>query len=347
MRHLMFDKIVIVTRQTRLEETIRRFNTKGQAKFYITNRGQSFEDYELEYDNYSRAKDAVIQAIEPGVKFHLIDRSYLPNYMFGPNDLILTLGQDGLVVNTAKYLNGQPIFAVNPDPSRFDGVLMPFQVESLSLNLEKVLNEKFSHHKITMAEVKLGDNQSLLAFNDFFIGPRTQSSARYTINFNKATERQISSGIIVSTPAGSTGWFSSVFNMTNGINAYAKSEVKCTLRNIAWEERMLLFAVREPFASKWSGASLVAGTIHEGMELILESHMPENGIIFSDGMDSDYLDFSSGTTATIQLAQKTTNLVSAFIDKNSESNDSKVKSPKKKIISKQNQENNTQTKSKR
>lgn len=99
--------------------------------------------------------------------------------------------------------------------------------------------------------------------------------------------------------------------------------------------------------SKCSGASLVAGNIQEGMELILESHMPENGIIFSDGMESDYLDFSSGTTAKIQLAQKTTYLVSAFIDKNSESNDSKVKSPKKKIISKQNQENNTQTKSKR
>ncbi|NCN10238.1 MAG: NAD+ kinase [Leptospira sp.] len=308
----MFDKIVIVTRQTRLEETIRKFNTKGQAKFYITNRGQSFEDYELEYDNYARAKEAVVQSFEPGVKFHLIDRSYLPNYMFGPNDLVLTLGQDGLVVNTAKYLNGQPIFAVNPDPARFDGVLMPFQTDQLSKNLGKVLNQSYDLHKITMAEVKLGDNQSLYAFNDFFIGPKSQSSARYTINFNKNSERQISSGIIVSTPAGSTGWFSSVFNMANGINAYSNSEIKCELRDIAWEERILLFAVREPFASKWSGASLVAGTIQEGMELVLESHMPENGVIFSDGMESDYLDFSSGTTAKIQLAQKTTNLIASF-----------------------------------
>ncbi len=229
--------------------------------------------------------------------------------MFGPKDLILTVGQDGLVVNTAKYLNGQPILAINPDPDRFDGVILPFQTTGLHNHLTKIFNEDFKFNKITMAEVKLGDNQSLMAFNDFFIGPKTQSSARYTINFNSKSERQISSGIIISTPAGSTGWFSSIFNMANGINTYSNSQIKCTLRPIGWEEKMLLFAVREPFASKWSGVNLVAGTILDGMELVLESHMPENGVIFSDGMENDFLDFSSGTTAKFRIAEKTTNLI--------------------------------------
>lgn len=306
----MFDKIVIVTRQTRLEESVRRFNTKGQAKFYITNRGQSFEDYELEYDNYQRARDKAIQSIEPGVKYHVIDRSYLPNYLFAKSDLVLTLGQDGLVVNTAKYLDGQPILAVNPDPDRFDGILMPFRADgNLRDHLTESLAGKSPVSKVSMGKLSLGDNQTLYAFNDFFIGPKTQSSARYTLNFNMQSERQISSGIIVSTPIGATGWFSSVFHMANGINRYANSNVDLQWRKQDWEDRKLFFAVREPFASKWSGVSLVAGTIGEGMNLVLESHMPENGFIFSDGMDKDFLEFASGTTAKISIAEKTTNLV--------------------------------------
>lgn len=342
----MFDKIVIVTRLTRLEESIRKFNTKGQAKFYITNRGQSFDDYELEHDNYCRAKEAIFQAIDPGIKFHVIDRSFLPNYMFGPKDLILTVGQDGLVVNTAKYLNGQPILAINPDPDRFDGVILPFQTSGLHSHLTKILNEDFKFNKITMAEVKLGDNQSLMAFNDFFIGPKTQSSARYTINFNTKSERQISSGIIISTPAGATGWFSSIFNMANGINSYSNSQIKCTLRPIGWEERMLLFAVREPFASKWSGVNLVAGTILDGMELVLESHMPENGVIFSDGMENDFLEFSAGTTAKFRISDKTTNLIIGESPKIGSRKQNDITDEKKSNSSKKNKKFNNNSKHK-
>jgi NAD kinase len=319
----MYDKVVIVTRLTRLEESIRKFNTREQAKFYITNRGQSFQDYELEYDNYSRVKDLILKSIEPGVKFHVIDRSYLPNYLFAKSDLVLTLGQDGLVVNTAKYLNEQPIFAVNPDPDRFDGVLLPFTAQHpIRSLLNESLEGKFQFHEISMGKVTLSDNQSLYAFNDFFIGPKTQSSARYTIKIGELSERQISSGIIVSTPAGSTGWFSSLFHMANGIHSFSQSQSQSNQKSQTqeerqpilmpaknWSDRNLFFAVREPFLSQWSGVDLVAGTISEGRELILESHMPENGFIFSDGMDKDFLDFSSGTTARIGLADKKTFLI--------------------------------------
>jgi hypothetical protein len=67
--------------------------------------------------------------------------------------------------------------------------------------------------------------------------------------------------------------------------------------------------VREPFSSKTSGASLVAGVITEGHPLILESEMPENGVIFSDGVEADYLAFNAGVIAHIGLAARQTQLV--------------------------------------
>lgn len=303
------DRIVVVTRKTRLEEAVRRFNTARQARFYVESRGQSFDDYELEYDNYSRARDALMRALPRESRIQTVDREFLPNVLVPPDALVVTLGQDGIVVNTAKYLSGQPVLAVNPDPDRFDGVLLPFLPEDVPLALRELREDRHGTREITMARVRLNDGQELMAFNDFFMGTGTHASARYTLSFNGESERHSSSGIVVSTPAGSTGWLSSFLNMACGISAFAGQPVELRSLRMNWEERRLIFMVREPFRSNWSGANLVAGEITGQRELVLESHMAENGIIFSDGMQQDALEFNAGTTATMGLAERTTRLV--------------------------------------
>ncbi len=303
------DKIVLVTRQTRLEENVKRFNTVSQAKFFIKSRGQSFEDYELEDSNYQTSKEQLISFIPKEIKLQVIDRTYLSNFVFGPKDLVVVLGQDGLVVNTAKYLNGQFIIAVNPDPARFDGILLPFQLKNVNSIFKKIISSNFQFNEITMGKMELNDGQSLFAFNDFFIGTKTHISARYTIHFQKKSERQSSSGILISTPAGSTGWFSSVMNMTKGINQSKGLSQNIEYKNLDWKEKKLLFVVREPFKSKWSGADLVTGEITDQFEIKIESHMPESGVIFSDGMENDFIEFNSGSTAKIKIADKTTKLI--------------------------------------
>ena len=61
--------------------------------------------------------------------------------------------------------------------------------------------------------------------------------------------------------------------------------------------RSLVFSVREPFISKTSGAEIVHGTIVEDRPLEIISRMPQNGVIFSDGIEEDRLDFNSGAIA--------------------------------------------------
>jgi hypothetical protein len=69
-----------------------------------------------------------------------------------------------------------------------------------------------------MARATLGDGQSLLAFNDLLVGRKTHVSARYhLIMHGRRSEDQSSSGIIVSTDAGFTGWLSSVLNGAAGV----------------------------------------------------------------------------------------------------------------------------------
>ena len=67
--------------------------------------------------------------------------------------------------------------------------------------------------------------------------------------------------------------------------------------------------MREPFVSRSSSAQFVAGTIDESEELILESQMPDSGVIFSDGIEEDYLEFNSGSTLRLQVSSMRAKLV--------------------------------------
>ena len=124
-------KIVLVTRNTRLEELVVRFQTFAQAKFYISHLGQDFHTYEEEDNTYVEAKRVVLETLSKLGRFQTIDRLYLPNFVFGPQDIVIALGQDGLVANTMKYLNGHALLGINPDPYRYDGVLLPFIAKDL------------------------------------------------------------------------------------------------------------------------------------------------------------------------------------------------------------------------
>ena len=159
-----------------------------------------------------------------------------------------------------------------------------------------------------MAEAKLTDGQSLLAFNDLFIGPKTHVSARYRLAWGGQSEPQSSSGVLVSTGAGSTGWLSSIFNMTRGIAGLTGGTFGIPT-HLEWEDLRLVFVVREPFISKHSQAHIVAGMIAPGEELLMESLMPSGGVIFSDGTESDFLQFDSGVTAAIRASDQKAHLV--------------------------------------
>ena len=160
-----------------------------------------------------------------------------------------------------------------------------------------------------MARAQLNDGQTLLAFNDLFVGARSHVSARYEIGFRDARETHSSSGVIISTGAGSTDWMSSIFNMTSEMASFFGMRNGVSRPAMQWNEDRLLFVVREPFASRHSSATIVAGWIEDGVTLRVESQMPTGGVIFSDGVEADFLNFNSGAEATIEIAPQKARLV--------------------------------------
>ena len=294
---------IIIKNKTRLESLIERFNTKAQAQFYIENSGGSFQEYVDEHDKFYQSFLEVQTRLSKVLKNKVIEKEFVPSFIFSEKNLIIVIGQDGLVANVAKYSKRIPIIAINPDEERYDGVLLPFTVKNFLDGVQSVINESFSSRKMNFAEVVLNDGQKLLAVNDLFIGISSHSSARYKIVLNGKEETHSSSGIIVSTKTGSTGWLSSIFNMAYGI--LGSKELKYPKLN----EDDLYFAVREPFKSIRTQTEICGGAIKRGNKIVIESLMPNNGFIFSDGIEQDFLQFNSGATAEIKLSDEVAVLV--------------------------------------
>lgn len=300
------ERFVLVVRATRLDELIVRFNTVQQAQFYVEHMGGDFADYLAEHHAYVRAVAEVEGVLRGLGRVQRLDRAFLPNFVFGPQDRVVVLGQDGLVANTMKYLDGQRVIGVNPDPARWDGVLLPFAPRDVAAVACDEIAGRRRASTVTMAKATLNNGQVLYAVNDLFIGPRSHTSARYVIELAGRSERHSSSGVIVSTGLGSTGWLRSIYAGWAAMNAALNPGQGRVAGDGSFprDAEWLHFFVREPFPSRTTQAELVVGRVAAGRQLILRSEMPEAGIIFSDGIEADYLEFNSGTLASIELADK-------------------------------------------
>lgn len=305
-------KIIVVTRETRIDGLRKRFTSVDQLSFYIEKRGGKIEDYLAEDRTYKESTSSLEDLLLPWGRVQFLDRAYLPNFVFGPEDIVIAIGQDGLVANTLKYLTGgQPLIGVNPDPGRWDGVLLPFHPGQIAEIVPEVIAGEFNSRAVTMARARLNDGQEILAVNDFFIGQRTHTSARYFIESSGVREQHSSSGVIVSTGLGSTGWLKSLLHGAATIAAAAGSASGTGAEPLAlaWDAEQLYFTVREPFPSRQTQSDLVFGSITPQSPLRLRSLMPESGVLFSDGIEADFLEFNSGAEAEITIAPLKGNLV--------------------------------------
>lgn len=291
-------RVIVVTRASEYQALLARHGTRAQAAFFLDRRGQAIEDLEARHALLEAALDAVSRAIPPDWRRARLDRADLARFVFEPDDLVVAAGQDGLVANAAKYLRGQRVLGVNPDPERYDGVLVRHRPDRVARLLRAAAAGRAEVEERTMVEARLDDGQRLLALNELFCGHRSHQSARYRIAAFGREERQSSSGVIVTTGTGATGWARSI----NG-------ERRRPLALPAPVDPAVAFLVREPFPSVGTGTAIDGALLPPGEPLALVSEMNEGGVVFGDGIEEDRLDFGFGARVAIGPAAERLALV--------------------------------------
>lgn len=289
-------RAVFVTRETDYELLLARHATLEQARFYLKTRGQDLSELEIRHVAFGEVIARARASVPPDWRQALVHRADLDRFIFADEDIIVAVGQDGLIPNVAKYLSGQPVIGINPAPDLYDGVLVRHRTGRLASLLEGTFRREVSIEHRTMVEGLLDTGERLCALNELFVGHRSHQSARYRIADGAAEEEQSSSGVIVATGTGATGW--------------ARSIMEATSQQIALkpDERALAWLVREPFPSVATGTSMRAGKITRGSVRII-SRMNDGGIIFADGIEQDFLSFDWGRSISISVSDEPLHLV--------------------------------------
>lgn len=290
-------RVVVVTRPTDLDALLLRHGTRAQARFFLESRGQQLKDVVDRHELQEQALHTVQQALPMSWRRARIQRADLDRFLFEADDIVVAVGQDGLVANVAKYLQGQPVLGINPSRALFPGVLVRHAPTMTATLLEQLRDGRPCEAR-TMVEATTTDGQRLVALNEIFIGHRTHQSARYRLRFDAREERHSSSGVIVCTGTGSTGWAKSV--SLRRVDAVALPDALST---------DLCFLVREPWPSIATDADLVDGRFGGDRPLQIVSEMNDGGVVFGDGIEQDAIELPFGQTITVQPAKTPLRLV--------------------------------------
>jgi hypothetical protein len=294
-------RVVVVHRQTELQELAVRHSTPQQAAFFLERRGRSLDAVRVGQATHQSALDLVSAAVPPEWRRGDVERGDLDRFVFGPEDIVVAVGQDGLVANVAKYLDGQPVVGINPDPGRNPGVLVRHQPAAIGELLAMVAAGGPSLAARTelrsMVQVAIDDGQTLVALNEIYVGHPTHQSARYSIQVpDGRRERQSSSGILVGSGTGSTGWCRSVWQ-----------ERHSPLALPGPIDRRLCWFVREAWPSPATGTDLTEGAVDDSQELVVTAE--SDLVVFGDGIETDFVPLTWGQTARLSVATRRLHLV--------------------------------------
>ncbi|MGO4588020.1 hypothetical protein [Paenarthrobacter sp. 2TAF44] len=295
-------RVVFVHRRTELQELLDRHATRGQAEFFLRTRGRTIQDVQDRHDRLTAALATVRAAVPAEWRQAEVERADLSRFLLTSEDIIAVVGQDGLVANVAKYLKGQPVIGIDPEPGANPGILVRHTPSAAATLLGSGDIARLHCQNLTTVTATLDDGQQLSALNEVFIGHASHQSAKYSItapSFTNAvgqTERHSSSGLIVSTGTGATGWCASIALERGGRALPAPTDPR-----LAW-------FVREAWPSPVTGASLTEGLLEAG-EVLRITVASDQLVVFGDGMEDDRLTASWGQEIIVQLGQRPLRLV--------------------------------------
>ncbi len=296
----MEPRAVIVHRATELTGLLYDHGTKGKAAFFLNTRGRDLDAVEHRNELQSRAMGHALKAVPSRWRRAVVERSDLDRFLFEPGDVVVAVGPDGLVANTSKYLDGQVVVGINPDPDVNAGVLVPHDPRRARQVIPAAARGDVPIEERTMVEVATDEGVTLTALNELFVGHRGHQSARYELGIGRRSVFQSSSGLIVATGTGCTGWAASIHRAR-----------RSSLPLPAPTDPRLVFFVREAWPGPGCDADATEGLVPAGAALRVTCRMSEGGVVFGDGIESDCVPLRWGQTVTITPSSRRLRLLAA------------------------------------
>lgn len=201
-------------------------------------------------------------------------------------DLIIVVGGDGTFLRTSHYVDKAPMLGVNSNSKTKEGFFMQCDQQNFEKKFNNLLKENFKILHLLRLEAKINGTLLYPILNDIFIGHQLPYKiSKFEFFLNKTKEFQKCSGLIISTPAGSSGW---------AVSAGGK---KLNLSSENWE-----YVIREQYEGKLHKHKLSRNILKEN-DVIKVKILHPNFILSIDSINDFKL--KQGDIITVKVSDKT------------------------------------------
>ena len=201
-------------------------------------------------------------------------------------DLVIAAGGDGTFLRTAHFIGKTPVLGVNFNPKKKEGFLMQANKKNFEKRIKQILKNRFKILNVTRIEPKINRKKLDLALNEIFVAhKKAYKTSRLTIILKNKKEFQKSSGVIISTGAGSYAWTKS-----------------CGGKSLPLNSKKFQYLVREPCKGKLLKPKLKKGILGKNQKIKIRSEM-NNCIVVMDSLSKEY-SLKKGQTLTMKISNK-------------------------------------------
>lgn len=224
--------------------------------------------------------------LQEGIATLVVERNRADAHCCGKKDLVITVGGDGTFLRAAHFVRDTPMLGVNMDPGQKVGFFTRATTKDFAKKFRQLVAGKAKILELPRLQVEI-DGKVIpdLALNEVFFGDRTPyKMCRYKLSVGGKSEEQRSSGVLVSTGAGSHAWMQSAGGKTFPITT-----------------RKMEYLVREPYHLLNRKGKLERGFV--GKETIVITSRDANNLLVIDGLSTTY-PVPAGKTARVRLAKQ-------------------------------------------
>ncbi len=279
--------VIVVQKRTALERYAAEFASDSGRSYFLRD-GQSDQTLQRAHDQHCETLDTLLTLLtNQNISFGLYtlddlaseDHTPASFYQAGKvsglmprRQLVICVGGDGTLLRASHFVGGDvALVGLNSVPQHSVGHLCHLSPDTLSVGLAEILESKRKPKLVRRLISRTSTGTSLpYALNDIYFGHQHPASAsRYTIHVEgpqSRFEKQLSSGVWISTPAGSTA----------AIRSYGLGLLEPTAHHF-------LLAVREPYNPPGHQLHLTRLNLDGDSEHITLFSRMRHGIVCVDG----------------------------------------------------------------
>jgi len=215
-----------------------------------------------------------------------IERNQIKQSDFKGRDFVIAVGGDGTFLRASHYIkDSTPLLGINSNTRTKEGFFMQANKVNFWKNLRRILAGHFKILKLPRIQAFIGREKIDLALNEIYVGaPKPYTMARYSLKVGKNREIHRSSGLLVSTPAGSYSWMKSAGGKTQ-----------------SFRSKRLQYLVREPYSGRIFNPKIFHGFISGNEKIIVKAMM--DLVVVADSLSKEYF-LPKGKEVVIGISKK-------------------------------------------